>query len=620
MNRHSAKSPIAALVVSAAALLTGTQVWATPQTWTGATGGTWSTPGNWSNDTVPVSADDLTILGPGNAAGALTIDLTAASAADSLAFTDTSAVSLSNTGTVETLTIAAAGTSTGITTGTGGVTIADNIALGSSQSWSVGTGGLAVNNVISGATLGLTKTGAGTLTLGAANTFSGGLTLSSGTVVLNSATAAGTGTITINGGTLQIQTAGGAVGNYTNAMIWNSSFGLVGTTKSDGFTGSITLGASGITVTGAGTFGTKIPVIMGAIGDNSNNYGLTIAGTVILGGANTYGGATTINSASTLYLGASVSGGSNGAGTTGSLAAAGTIVDNGTLNFDRTNTITQGTDFSSSAITGTGSVAQIGGGTLNLTTANTYSGATTVTSGTLLLTNSNTSVSATGSGTLTVNANTTLAGTGSSIGTKFNIAGTGTTTAGRANILVGMTSATDTNTTTSLTLKGSAASSISNANLTFNIDTASTNSTSLNVGSTAITFGSPTQSTTLSLNLQGTSIIPGNTAYVLIAGTTTGGVDQYTGLSLGSSSGTLATGLTTLISNSGVGGSGDLTLALTGLANTNYGANSYLFLYQNSTTGVDDIEVEMVPEPGTWALMLGGLGALVFWQRRKRNN
>jgi hypothetical protein len=27
--------------------------------------------------------------------------------------------------------------------------------------------------------------------------------------------------------------------------------------------------------------------------------------------------------------------------------------------------------------------------------------------------------------------------------------------------------------------------------------------------------------------------------------------------------------------------------------------------------------VEVIPEPGTWALLLGGLAMLVFWQRRK---
>ncbi len=56
------------------------------------------------------------------------------------------------------------------------------------------------------------------------------------------------------------------------------------------------------------------------------------------------------------------------------------------------------------------------------------------------------------------------------------------------------------------------------------------------------------------------------------------------------------------------------------MANTYYGANSYLVLYQNSVSGADDIEVEVVPEPGTWAMMIGGVAMLVFWQRRRRNH
>jgi hypothetical protein len=127
----------------------------------------------------------------------------------------------------------------------------------------------------------------------------------------------------------------------------------------------------------------------------------------------------------------------------------------------------------------------------------------------------------------------------------------------------------------------------------------------------------------LTLNIQGLNVIGGSTPYVLFAGNTSGAVDQYSGLTLGTGVGNIATGLLTPILNSGVGQSGDLTLALTGLgglANTWYASNSYLFLYQNSTTGVDDIEVDVVPEPGTWALMLGGLAMLVFWQRSRRKS
>ena len=72
-------------------------------------------------------------------------------------------------------------------------------------------------------------------------------------------------------------------------------------------------------------------------------------GTLILTASNTYTGGTTITGG-TLQLGAG--------GTTGSLAAAGAITDNGTLVFNRSNAATQGTDFSSAAISGSGSVIQ----------------------------------------------------------------------------------------------------------------------------------------------------------------------------------------------------------------------------------------------------------------------
>ncbi len=96
--------------------------------------------------------------------------------------------------------------------------------------------------------------------------------------------------------------------------------------------------------------------------------------------------------------------------------------------------------------------------------------------------------------------------------------------------------------------------------------------------------------------------------------TDTNGVSggQYTGLTLGTVT-TLSSGVTeTLIQGS------NLALAFSGTTDQQfYGANSYLVLYQNSHTGVDDIDVIVVPEPGTWALMLGGLAMLVFITRAK---
>ena len=119
------------------------------------------------------------------------------------------------------------------------------------------------------------------------------------------------------------------------------------------------------------------------------------------------------------------------------------------------------------------------------------------------------------------------------------------------------------------------------------------------------------------------SIIASGTTYVLIAGTTASGgsgqiSSQYTGLDLGTSV-SLGSGITeTQILNSNFGGSGSVNLSF-GSANSFYGTNSTLFLYQNTHTGQDDIEVEVVPEPGTWDLMLGGLCLLVVIQRRRNN-
>ncbi|MEO7099386.1 MAG: autotransporter-associated beta strand repeat-containing protein, partial [Luteolibacter sp.] len=70
-------------------------------------------------------------------------------------------------------------------------------------------------------------------------------------------------------------------------------------------------------------------------------------------------------------------------GTAGSLSTSSTITNNGNLTINRSNAVAQGTDFSGSAISGTGSFTQAGSGTTTLNTANTFTGSTTLTAGTL---------------------------------------------------------------------------------------------------------------------------------------------------------------------------------------------------------------------------------------------
>ena len=273
-------------------------------------------------------------------------------------------------------------------------------------------------------------------------------------------------------------------------------------------------------------------------------------------------------------------------------------------------------------VSGTGfSMTKAGLGTVVLSNANTYSGGTTVSSGTLEL-NNGTNGSATGSGALNVGTGAILAGIGSSHGSSFNV--TGTSNSAVATVLVGHNSASDINTSGVMSLQATGASSIGAANLVFNLSATSAGvGNQLSVGATAIAFNAvSSMNTTLTLNLQGSHIIASGTTYVLVAGTTASGGSgqlgsQYTGLDLGTST-SLGSGITeTKILNSDFGGTGSLSLSF-GNFNSFYGSNSFLFLYQNANTGVDDIEVDVVPEPGTWALMLGGLAVLLVLQKVRR--
>jgi hypothetical protein len=221
-------------------------------------------------------------------------------------------------------------------------------------------------------------------------------------------------------------------------------------------------------------------------------------------------------------------------------------------------------------------------------TGATYSGNTTLASGSLLITN--TSGSALGTGTFTVARGATFGGSGSATGLAAFAIGTGSS--GTTQIQVGN----GTDTSSKLTLTALGASTISNANLTFNLSTTSTAANQLNLGNTGITFSN----STLTLNMTGGQIVAADTAYVLI---TDANGFANSGLTIGNNG--IITGGLSLAMNSFFG------TETNGISSGFYNG-SYLFV------NGDSIEVEVVPEPGTWALMLGGLGVLFFWQRRRK--
>ena len=154
------------------------------------------------------------------------------------------------------------------------------------------SGTLTVSGVISGG-YALTKNGPGTLTLTNSNTYSGGTTLSAGTLNINNANALGamTGVFTMNGGTID-NTSGAALTTVNYPQAWNADLTFTGTNDLDLGSGPAVMNASRqVTTTTAGRTLTVGGTISGA------TFSLTKAGlgTLTLSGTNTFTGGTTLN-------------------------------------------------------------------------------------------------------------------------------------------------------------------------------------------------------------------------------------------------------------------------------------------------------------------------------------
>ena len=166
--------------------------------------------------------------------------------------------------------------SNGTTTFSGGFTLGSNVltfnVVGGSQV--IGTAGIAGSGSV-------VKSGANALSLNFANTYTGGTTLSAGTINIGTATTAlgsTSGQLTVNGGTLNMASHSITVGNLT---------GTGGTIQGTSGTRTLTIGQGD---TGGGNF-------QGIIANGTGTTALTKVGTGVstLSGTNTYTGATAIN-------------------------------------------------------------------------------------------------------------------------------------------------------------------------------------------------------------------------------------------------------------------------------------------------------------------------------------
>ena len=332
-------------------------------------------------------------------------------------------------------------------------TISGGITLGTDMTLtSTGTKLTLISSVISGAhsfTIG--GNGTGTTTLSGNNTFSNGLTLSTGTLNINSAgtsatnSALGTGTFTINGGTIDNTSAGDITLATTtnNAQIWGGDFTFAGGSGTHNLnlgTGAVTLTANRqIQVTGS----TSTLTVGGVIGDSGMGFSLTKngpgVGTLILTGNSTYSGGTTIGAGTisvssignagangnlgtgNINLGTTTVGGTllytgggettnkvfNLSGTTGggiidttgatgglilsaNFTATGAGTKTLTIRGNTTGNVISGKIVDNLTGTNNTNVTKSGAGTWTLSGANTYSGTTTINGGTLSIDNNNT--------------------------------------------------------------------------------------------------------------------------------------------------------------------------------------------------------------------------------------
>ena len=442
--------------------LGGTGTWDTSNTnwWDGATDGAWATNTITGDTAVFAGTAGTVTLGVNINALGLTFNTVGYTIA-----TGTNTLTLGTGG------IDASGLSSGTTTisGTGALT------LGAAQSWNVGsgatlsvsapvaTGGFLLTNsgagstnisgVLSG-TGGLTQSGSGTLTLSTAtNTFSGGLTISGGTLAVDNnlrlGGAGGTaGAVTINGGTLRMN-LGSTTQTNTHVITVGASGGTIQVTSTGsnptyilGNAGNLT-GSGNLTVSGNGTLvqagspagAASVFVVNNANAGYTGNVTLTngavweVGNSTAISSSSTYNvnslGMLSTNSANAIGQAINVNNGGTLAfqnGNTGAFSGTITLTGSTTVRLQDWYQATVRNGLISGNVGGTGSMTinsgSSSGGTLTLSGTNTYGGGTTITSSTAQFTKL---VAMPASGAVSVGAGSSL---------NVNLGGTGEWTTG----------------------------------------------------------------------------------------------------------------------------------------------------------------------------------------------
>ncbi len=247
-------------------------VWAAPhpvlaasQTWTNTTGGTWDTnTANWNGSVVWTNNND--------------------------------AVFASANGSSATVTASSGVVVNDIFVTNSGYTIAGNLKLGDDKASTISnsqavTISAALADSANGASS-ITKLGAGALTLTGNSTYSGGTTLSLGSININSANALGTGALTLATANVAINNTSGAAITLSNGMNWNANFSFAGTNNL-AFLGAVNVGTPMTLTVSAGEL-----ILGGTI--SGTNWSKGGAGTLTLTGSNNYTGTTGVSGGTVL--------------------------------------------------------------------------------------------------------------------------------------------------------------------------------------------------------------------------------------------------------------------------------------------------------------------------------
>ncbi|MDD5326845.1 MAG: autotransporter domain-containing protein [Phycisphaerae bacterium] len=343
--------------------------------WEGDVDGDWQTGGNWTGGAKPTGAvGTLTFGDISGGVHAITAADDALTGVDGINFNSSDAAySITGTGS---LTFSTDATITGdlgrIQTFSAGLGfVSDGLTFDGADSYTV-------SGAISGTTI--VKSGVGTLTFSGTNTYTGSTTISAGTLIAS-------------GGSAIADAGAVSLADVLGAGFEISASETIGSLSGGGTTGgNVNLNANTLTV-GDGSNTTYSGVISGA-GALTKEGG----GTLTLDGTNTYTGITTLN-AGKLSIGADSGLGTAPGGATATQITFGggtletsadmtlnanrgiTLTGAGTIDVDAGTTLTY-----NGIIAGASTLAKADTGTLSLGGTNTYTGATSVDAGTLLVT------------------------------------------------------------------------------------------------------------------------------------------------------------------------------------------------------------------------------------------